>query len=226
MGVAGLNWNAKILPVRVLGKCGGAEDDVIDAMRWAAGLSVSGVPVNVHPAKVLNLSLAAALPTPPDTCDTAFQAAIDDVSAAGAIVVASSGNYQYDLDTSPLIPATCSGVIDVGAIGLTGGRAFYSDYGAAVAISAPGGDENHGLSYGIYSTLNDGTQGPGNDSYDYQMGTSEAAPQVSGVASLLLSLDPALTQAQVPPHSVAILPVPPPPAARVFWMPARPSATC
>ena len=56
-GVAGINWNARILPVRVLGKCGGYNSDISDGIRWAAGLSVAGVPANANPARVINLSL-------------------------------------------------------------------------------------------------------------------------------------------------------------------------
>jgi serine protease len=70
VGVAGINWNSKILPVRVLGKCGGYDSDIIDAMRWAAGLAVSGVPANANPAKVENISLGGA-----GACLTAYQKA-------------------------------------------------------------------------------------------------------------------------------------------------------
>src|SRR5262249_18704579 len=56
-GVAGINWVSKILPARVLGKCGGYLSDIADAIQWSAGLSVPGVPNNPNPARVLNLSL-------------------------------------------------------------------------------------------------------------------------------------------------------------------------
>ncbi len=58
-GVAGLDWNSFILPVRVLGKCGGIDSDILAGMRWAAGLHVAGVPDNPTPARILNLSLGS-----------------------------------------------------------------------------------------------------------------------------------------------------------------------
>ena len=58
-GVAGLDWNSFILPVRVLGKCGGIDSDILAGMRWAAGLHVAGIPDNPTPARILNLSLGS-----------------------------------------------------------------------------------------------------------------------------------------------------------------------
>ncbi len=60
VGIAGVNWNAYILPVRVLGKCGGFDSDIMDGMRWAAGLPVAGAPLNPYPARVINLSLGGS----------------------------------------------------------------------------------------------------------------------------------------------------------------------
>jgi serine protease len=57
VGIAGMTWNSYLLPVRALGKCGGYDSDIIAAMQWAAGLSVSGVPDNPYPASIINLSL-------------------------------------------------------------------------------------------------------------------------------------------------------------------------
>ena len=56
-GGTGVVPNVKILPVRVSGKCGGLTLDIVDGMRWAAGLAVSGVPPNPNPAKILNISI-------------------------------------------------------------------------------------------------------------------------------------------------------------------------
>ena len=58
-GIAGITSQTMILPVRVLGKCGGLDSDILDAMRWAAGLQVAGVPNNPHPAQIINMSLAS-----------------------------------------------------------------------------------------------------------------------------------------------------------------------
>jgi len=184
-GVAGVNWGAKLLSVRVLGKCGGAASDVADGMRWAAGLSVPGVPNNPNPAKVLNLSMGGNSP-----CPTTFQSAIDAVNAVGSIVVVAAGNSNTN--ASGTTPANCNGVITVGATNRSGVRAWYSNYGSVVDISAPGGDS----AGGVLSTANTGTQGPASDSYAYYQGTSMAAPHVAGVASLILAINPTLNFTQ------------------------------
>lgn len=121
-GVAGIIWNSTILPVRVLGKCGGYFSDIIDGMRWAAGLTVAGVPANTTPAKVLNLSLGGS-----GTCSTPEQDAIDEIVAAGAVVVVAAGNESRDArDASP---GNCDGVITVAATGRFGSIASYSNFG-------------------------------------------------------------------------------------------------
>jgi serine protease len=190
MGVAGIDWNAKILPVRVLGKCGGYMSDIIEGMRWAAGLSVSGVPANANPAKVLSISLGGA-----GACATAMQTAVNDILAAGSVVVVAAGNSNAD--ASGFVPANCSGVITVAATDRNGYRAYYSNYGASVEISAPGGDVRSSAYNGILSTLNTGTQGPLADAYAFYQGTSMAAPHISGVVSLLFAIKPTLTPAEV-----------------------------
>ena len=181
VGVAGVNWNSKILPVRVLGKCGGYTSDIADGMRWAAGLSVSGVPANANPAKVLNLSLGGS-----GACDATYQDAVNAITAAGTTIVVSAGNSNADAINYR--PGNCNGVITVAATNRDGGRAYYSNYGSIIEISAPGGETNVSNSNGVLSTLNTGTQGPGADTYVYYQGTSMAAPHVAGVASLLYSL--------------------------------------
>jgi predicted outer membrane repeat protein len=190
LGVAGINWNSKILPVRVLGKCGGYYSDVLDGMRWAAGLPVTGVPANAHPAKVLNISLGGS-----GTCSADMQNAINEITAAGSVVVVAAGNSNTN--AANFTPANCNGVITVAATNRTGYKAYYSNYGATVEISAPGGDTSGSASNGILSTLNTGTRGPVADTYAYYMGTSMAAPHVSGVVSLMFSVNPNLTPAQV-----------------------------
>lgn len=190
-GVAGVNWNAKILPVRVLGKCGGVTSDVIDGMRWAAGLAVPGVPNNPNPAKVINLSLGSSAP-----CSISYQNAINAITAAGSTVVVSAGNGNTN--ASGFSPANCNGVITVAATKRDGSRAEYSNYGATVEIGAPGGtlafanDPN-----GVLSTFDSGIQDPVADTYMYYAGTSMAAPHVTGVVSLLYGLNPALLPNQI-----------------------------
>lgn len=189
LGVAGVGWGTKVLPVRVLGKCGGYDSDIIDGLRWAAGLTVSGVPANANPAQVLNLSLGGS-----GACSTSWQSAINAVTAAGASVVVSAGNSN--VNASNASPANCSGVITVAASGSTGSRAAYSNFGTTVEITAPGGDSSVGLG-GVLSTLNTGTQGPVADSYAWYQGTSMAAPHVAGAAALIKAVRPSATPAQV-----------------------------
>lgn len=190
-GVAGVNWTSRILPVRVLGRCGGYVSDIADAMRWAAGLAVPGAPANPNRAQVLNLSLSGA-----GACSATEQSAINAVTAAGSTVVVAAGNEA--VDASGYSPASCSGVITVAATERYGWLAPYSNYGTTVELSAPGGDTQYGsvLADGVLSTLNSGLRGPVADTYAYYQGTSMATPHVAGTASLLYSLIPALTPAQ------------------------------
>lgn len=190
VGVAGINWNTRILPVRVLGKCGGTRSDIIDGMTWAAGLNVPGVPNNPNPAKVINMSLGGPSPSG-CTSDSSYQLAINKVKAAGALIVVAAGNE--DTEAAFSVPAACEGVMTVAAVGTYGYRASYSNYSSKgkVDISAPGGDFN--VPGGeIYSTINSGTLGPANSTYGYKSGTSMAAPHVAGIASLALALDPTM----------------------------------
>ncbi|MDB5757614.1 MAG: subtilase family protein [Burkholderia sp.] len=186
-GVSGVNWVSKLLPVRTIGRCGGYTSDIIDGLRWAAGMDIPNVPKNTTPARVANLSIGGAN----NGCSAYFQSAIDDVTARGTVVVVAAGNNNADV--AAYDPANCNNVIAVAATSRNGGRAGYSNYGGKIAIAAPGGDG----SGGILSTLNAGLTTPGADSYANFQGTSMAAPHVSGTVSLMLSVNPALTPAQV-----------------------------
>lgn len=188
LGVAGINWKAKILPVRVLGKCGGYMSDIADGIRWAAGGSVSGIPNNSHPAKVINLSLGGR-----GSCSSTMQSAIDFARSQGAVVVVAAGNSSANMDFSSYVPASCSGVITVGAGNLYAEKSYYSNYGADVDIMAPGGDGNGA----ILSLGNSGTTTVGAYTFKTMMGTSMAAPHISGVASLVLGKNPDLNPDQV-----------------------------
>jgi serine protease len=116
VGVSGIDWASKLQPVRVLGKCGGYLSDIADAMRWAAGLSVPGTPLNANPARVINLSLGGS-----GACSATLQSAVDSVIAAGTVVVAAAGNNAGDAGNFQ--PANCNGVIAVGATTRAGARA-------------------------------------------------------------------------------------------------------
>lgn len=188
-GISGVNWRSRILPVRVLGKGGGYSSDIADGIAWAAGASVVGVPVNRTPARVINLSLGGG-----GLCSRTAQEAIDFATSRSAVVVVAAGNEATDAANSQ--PANCRGVISVAAVGLSGQRASYSNFGTAVTVSAPGGDPSRDT--GVLSLGDSGqTRALGDNSLVAGFGTSMAAPHVSGVVSLMLSVNPALTPAQV-----------------------------
>jgi serine protease len=189
-GVAGVAFNAKVLPVRVLGKCGGYTSDIADGMIWASGGTVSGLPSNPNPARVINMSLGGS-----GSCDTTSQNAINSARSRGTVVVVAAGNSNAD--ASNFSPASCSGVITVAATNRSGGRAYYSNYGSIVDVAAPGGDVRSSSANGILSTLNAGTTSPGADSYAYYQGTSMATPHVAGVVALMLAKNSALTPDEV-----------------------------
>jgi serine protease len=147
VGVAGVAYNAKIVPVRVLGKCGGYTSDIADAIIWASGGTVTGVPANANVAKVINMSLGGG-----GACDTTTQNAINSARSRGTVIIVAAGNENQNASNSN--PANCAGVVAVAATGKTGGRASYSNYGTVVDVAAPGGDG----SYSILSTLNAGTK--------------------------------------------------------------------
>jgi serine protease len=182
VGIAGGSWAGKILPVRVMGKCGGTTSDLIDAIRWSAGVAVAGAPANPNPARIINMSLSS-----PGACSAAMQSAINDATAAGALVVVAGGNNASA--SGGWEPANCSGVIAVGATDQTGARASFSNYGSTIALSAPGAN--------VVSDWNSGTTTPGSDAYGISNGTSFAAPEVAATAALMLAANPSLSNAQI-----------------------------
>ena len=189
IGVAGIDWSAPILPVRVSGKCGAYLSDIVTGLRWAAGISVNGVPNNPTPARIINLSIGDS-----GACDPQYQKAIDEVTARGVLVVAAAGNDSV----APNMPANCAGVLAVGAVRQDGLKTSYSNFGSGIGLMAPGGADQSGLfSDWITSTSNTGTRGPVLDAYVQNAGTSFASPMVAGVAALMLAANPNLTSAQL-----------------------------
>ncbi len=189
-GVAGVAYGAKVSPLRVLGKCGGYDSDIIDAITWASGGTVSGVPANANVAKVINMSLGG-----PGSCTTATQNAINAAVNRGTTVVVAAGNSNAN--AANYSPASCNNVISVAATNRAGSRSSYSNFGSVVDIAAPGGETRNNLSGGILSTLNSGTQGPAGENYTFYQGTSMAAPHIAGLAALMKSVNPGLTPAQI-----------------------------
>lgn len=189
-GVAGVAWNVKLQPVRALGKCGGYLSDIADAITWAAGGTVPGVPANATPADVINLSLTGS-----GACPQAYIDALTVASNNGVVVVAAAGNDNANANN--YTPANCADVISVTAVTRTGAKAFYANTGTSVDIAAPGGDTSGGASNGILSTYNTGATTPGAATTGFLQGTSMAAPHVSGVAALMRSVEPGFTPGQI-----------------------------
>jgi serine protease len=187
IGMAGVAHDAKVLPVRVLGRCGGYLSDIADAVVWASGGAVDGVPANANPAEVINMSLSGG-----GSCaaTSEMQIAIDAAIANGTTVVVAAGNDNAN--SGNFTPASCAGVITVGATRINGGRTGYSNYGATVELAAPGGggmiDGNPG-GY-VWQSWHDSETVPvdGAETYVGYTGTSMAAPHVAGVAALVQSV--------------------------------------
>jgi len=203
IGMASVGRNVRVLPVRVLGKCGGFDSDIVAAMRWAVGLPVAGVPANPTPARVLNLSFGGE-----GECTQAYISVLNEVAAAGAVVVVSAGNGTGHAVTSP---ANCPGVIAVAGLRHAGTKVGFSDLGADVAISAPAGNcvdigANDPCRYPILTTSNLGATNPISnsgggsiytDAFNASTGTSFSAPLVAGTAALMFSVQPGLSPSSV-----------------------------
>ena len=206
-GVAGTAFNVQILPVRVLGKCGGYISDVIAGMYWAAGLAPPPPylhpplpPVNSTPARVINVSLGSD-----NSCDvaTVYRTAVQQITAHGALIVASAGNAGGAVGS----PAGCPGALAVAGLRHAGTKVGYSNLGPEVSIAAPAGncvnvDPGAPCLYALNTTTNLGTHGPEGNGYSSTVvqptaGTSFSAPLVSGTAALMLSVNPGLSPAQI-----------------------------
>ncbi len=204
--VAGIDWSTRILPLRVLGKCGGYDSDIIDAVAWAGGLAVPGIPANANPAQVINLSLGGR-----GACHGGYRSVFSAVLAAGhtRAVVAAAGNESDDV--AGHAPANCPEVIAVASTTTLGKLSAYSNFGQGIALSAPGGQYRPSVgSQGIIVLSNAGRTTPAGDYFGNLGGTSFAAPMVAGVASLMLAAAPELSPAQL--RSILVSTVKPFPA--------------
>jgi serine protease len=194
-GMAGSGWSTKILPLRALGKCGGYDSDIVDAMRWAAGLTVPGLPVNANPAKVVNMSLGSE-----GACTAAYSSAVTELAARGVVVVAAAGNEGRAVN----VPGNCAGAIAVAGVRHTGTKVGYSSLGTQVTVSAPAGNCVNLVGdclYPLLTTTNTGTRAPAGSSYsdsvNPSLGTSFAAPLVSGTAALMFAVNGSATPSAI-----------------------------
>ncbi len=202
MGIAGTAFNVRILPVRVLGKCGGFDSDVIAGMYWAAGMLIPPpllldpkLPANPNPAQIINMSLGSV-----GACSSMYTAAVHDITAHGVLIVVSAGNEGGPVDA----PANCAGALAVAGLRHVGTKVGYSNLGPEVGIAAPAGNcvnitAGSPCLYTLDTTTNDGATAPGGSTYTDQInsnvGTSFAAPQAAGAAALMKAVNPTLTPA-------------------------------
>jgi serine protease len=214
VGLAGIAYKAKVLPVRVLGHCGGYDSDIADAIVWASGGHVDGVPDNKHPAQVINMSLGGN-----GVCSDAdiTAKAIAKARANGTSVVVAAGNDGDQAAFSS--PASCPGVVTVASVGVSSRLAYYSNYNgfdqSVVKLAAFGGgiyvrDGSSGATLDpegfAWQAVNNGktvpVPSPGGDTYGDMAGTSQATPHVTGVVALMQSARLAAGLPLLPPDDV------------------------
>jgi len=170
-GVAGLAFEAKIMPLKVLNSSGGGTSkDIAEAIRWAAD----------HGANVINMSLGSAYP------DQLMGSACEYAHKKGVTIVCAAGNSSRE---GVGYPAAYKDCIAVSSVGPKGNLSFFSSWGKQIAIAAPGGDKNVGGDAGGIlqnSVMPNQDRVLVDDYYSFQ-GTSMASPHVAAVAALIVS---------------------------------------
>ncbi len=188
-GVAGVTWSTRIMPLRVLGQGGGTDFDILQAVRYAAGLDNDSGTLPAQKADIINLSLGGS------NFSQAAQDIIAEVRAEGVIIIAAAGNSAAG---TPVYPAAYGGVVSVSAVDIKKDLTGYSNFGPTIDLAAPGGDNNtdinvDGFPDGVLSTCGNDTTGTIEFAYCFFQGTSMAAPHVAGVVALMKAIYPALT---------------------------------
>jgi serine protease len=188
-GVAGVAWDARLMPIRVLGRGGGTDIDIVQGMRFAAGLSNDSGTVPEQSADIINMSLGGP------GFSALAQEAVNAARDAGVIVIAAAGNEASNADG--FTPAGLEGVVTVSAVDFSRALAGYSNFGSSVEVAAPGGDvtaDVNGDSFvdGVLSSVG---QDDGGFAWSFYDGTSMAAPHIAGVAALMKAVNPDMTPA-------------------------------
>lgn len=185
--IKGMGEDLKILTLKIPAANGMFyESAVVNAIYWSVGGEVPGVPNNMFPAKVLNMSFGVDEKPGKelDYCDEALQEAVFFARKKGAVLAVAAGNDNVWEHYNA--PAVCNGTIKVASTGPEGKRSYFSNYGPSITFAAPGGDKRYGNIGAILSTVNPGGGYMGSG-FDFYQGTSMASPHVAGVAGLVFA---------------------------------------